>query len=891
MCNITDIQHQFKDNHRQFSSSRTATLTGNGNCDNSHPIMADKAGGKKKEREKRIREERARRVRWAEAENHHGLAAMHYRSGNFAEARRCLQKALMVHPNHLASHKLLAQIALDEKNLPEAVRIFRVIVKNWPEEIFAWYFLGAVLMELREYAEAGEAFHAFLAASGGRQSEATVKAYRKNARSAIREADRIGKQQTSIPPFPSSPANETTDLFQPQPPPSRGKAVRVRGTGNRAGAARKTSAESLPSGRAAAPLGKPYSPPAKTVTPFGKPEPPPGKSAAPQGMAATPPEQPAAAPETPLFDLSAFADPARRAGKPAVRFTFINEPLFAEMNLSGGGDPRAWELWIEYHRIRLIREFDELLCLGHLRNIDHYWYQIETVSQVLRRFGGRVLLADEVGLGKTIEAGMVLKEYLLRGMVRKLLILTPPSLVSQWREELETKFGMDFITTEDPSYREGAEDFWRRHDRIIASLHTAKSRKNIDTITAIDYDLVIVDEAHGLRNKRTVSYRLVNAIRKKFILLLSATPVQNNLLELYNLITLLKPGLLSTEAAFKKEYVKRGSLRTPNHPDKLHRLLREVMIRNTRSLVDVKLPKRFATTLYVSPLPHEKAQYEQASRFCRDFGAAREHASLWTVQNLQMAAGSSPLALRESVLHLLEKNEGITTAEAGRLRDLAESLRGGEASSKGVQLLQLLKAREDKKIVFVKYLKTLEYLEGLLSSAGVPFAVFSGGITGPQKDQAIARFREEVPVLLSTETGGEGRNLQFCNTLINYDIPWNPMRLEQRIGRLHRIGQRRDVFVFNLCLAGSIEDHMMRILDEKIHMFELVVGEIDTILGNLDSERDFGSVILDLWVREADEAKRRASFERFGEEIIEARKIYEKTRALDNALFGEDYEA
>jgi len=853
--------------------------------------MADQAGGKKKEREKRIREERVRRLRRAEAENHHSFAVMHYRSGNFAEARRCLQKALMVHPNHLAAHQLLAQIALDENNLPEAVRIFRVIVKNWPEEIVACYFLGVLLMDLRKYDEAREAFQAFLAASGGRRSEATVKAYRRNARSAIREADRIGKQQTFAPPPPSSPANETADLFQLQPTPVREKAVRGRGTGNLTGAARTASTKSLPPERRAAPLRKPDPPSAKPVAPLGKPEPPLGKSIAPPELPATPPEQPAAAvPETSLFDLSAFADPARRAGKPAVRFTFINEPLFAEMNRSGGGNHRAWQLWVEYHSIRLIREFDELLCLGHLRNIDQYWYQIETVSQVLRRFGGRVLLADEVGLGKTIEAGMVLKEYLLRGMVRKLLVLTPPSLVSQWREELETKFGVDFVTTEDPSYREGAEDFWLRHDRIIASLHTAKSRKNIDTITSIDYDLVIVDEAHGLRNKRTVSYRLVNAIRKKFILLLSATPVQNNLLELYNLITLLKPGLLSTEAAFKKEYVKRGSLRTPNHPDKLRRLLREVMIRNTRSLVDVKLPKRFATTLYVPPLPHEKEQYEQASRFCRDFGAARGQSSLWTVQNLQMAAGSSPLALRESVLHLLERNGGITTAEAGRLRDLAERLRGGGGTSKGAQLLQLLKAREDKKMVFVKYLKTLEYLEGLLGSAGVPFAVFSGGMTGPQKDQAIARFREEVPVLLSTETGGEGRNLQFCNTLINYDIPWNPMRLEQRIGRLHRIGQRRDVFVFNLCLAGSIEDHMMRILDEKIHMFELVVGEIDTILGNLDSEREFGSVILDLWIREADEAKRRASFERFGEEIIEARKIYEKTRALDNALFGEDYE-
>ncbi|MBA4396858.1 MAG: helicase SNF2 [Syntrophus sp. (in: bacteria)] len=560
------------------------------------------------------------------------------------------------------------------------------------------------------------------------------------------------------------------------------------------------------------------------------------------------------------------------------------------MDRSGDGDPRAWQLWMEYHRIRLIREFDELLCLSHLRNIDKYWYQVETVSQVLRRYGGRVLLADEVGLGKTVEAGMVMKEYLLRGMIRKILILTPPSLVSQWQEELETKFGIACVTTDGASYREGAEEFWQSHDRIIASIHTAKSRKNFETIAAIDYDLVVVDEAHGLRNKRTASHRLVNAVRKKFILLLSATPVQNNLLELYNLITLLKPGLLSTEAEFKKEYIKRGNLRTPNQPDKLRRLLREVMIRNTRSLVDVKLPKRFATTLYIEPLPQEREQYEEASRFCRDFCAVRGQTSLWTVQNLQMAAGSSPFALRQSVVHLLEKNEGITTVEAGRLRNLVERLRGGDGTSKGAQLLQLLQVREEKIIVFVKYVRTLEYLEELLGAAGVSFAVFSGGMTGPQKDQAIARFRGEVPVLLSTETGGEGRNLQFCNTLINYDIPWNPMRLEQRIGRLHRIGQQRDVYVFNFCLAGSIEDHMMRILDDKIHMFELVVGEIDTILGNLDSDRDFGSVILDLWVRGDDEAQRRVSFERFGEEIVAARKAYEKTRVLDSMLFGEDYE-
>ena len=153
--------------------------------------------------------------------------------------------------------------------------------------------------------------------------------------------------------------------------------------------------------------------------------------------------------------------------------------------------------------------------------------------------------------------------------------------------------------------------------------------------------------------------------------------------------------------------------------------------------------------------------------------------------------------------------------------------------------------------------------------AGVPLAVSAR--SPPEEGRAIDRFREES-VLLSTETGGEGRNIQFCNTLINYDIPLESHAPRTADRRLHRIGQQRDVFVFNLCLAGSIEDHMMRILDDKIHMFELVIREIDTILGNLDSEREFGSIISRCRSRKPSRAKRRASFERFGEEIIEARR-------------------
>ncbi|MBU2054768.1 MAG: DEAD/DEAH box helicase, partial [Proteobacteria bacterium] len=176
-----------------------------------------------------------------------------------------------------------------------------------------------------------------------------------------------------------------------------------------------------------------------------------------------------------------------------------------------------------------------------MNDVDRYWYQIETVKKVLKRFHGRVLLGDEVGLGKTIEAGMLIKEYLLRGMVRNVLILAPASLVSQWQEEMEMKFGIPFLSTDSPDFAKNPETFWKQRF-LIASLGTAKSERNTPLVLKQFYDLVVVDEAHHLRNRTTKAWKLVNQLQKRFIFLLTATPIQNNLIELFNLITLLKPG-------------------------------------------------------------------------------------------------------------------------------------------------------------------------------------------------------------------------------------------------------------------------------------------------------------------------------------------------------------
>src|SRR5271170_7543905 len=273
-----------------------------------------------------------------------------------------------------------------------------------------------------------------------------------------------------------------------------------------------------------------------------KPAPPPTRSKIP------PPPKPATPP--PPRPIRPAPPPAI----PALEQIRVDIPLVVESNLQpmlAAATDRAeaeggwFALRERLARLGLAEGFDELLCVPHLRGIETFWHQTETVRKVLKQFRGRVLLADEVGLGKTVEAGMVLKEYLLRGMVERVLVLVPASLVGQWREELETKFDIPCVTTHDPLLREDPERFWAA-PRIVASLALARRREHADRLLAQSFDLVIVDEAHHLRDRASQSYKLVDSLTKRFLLLLSATPVQNNLIELYNLLTLLKPGIFKT---------------------------------------------------------------------------------------------------------------------------------------------------------------------------------------------------------------------------------------------------------------------------------------------------------------------------------------------------------
>jgi len=404
-----------------------------------------------------------------------------------------------------------------------------------------------------------------------------------------------------------------------------------------------------------------------------------------------------------------------------------------------------------------------------------------------------------------------------------------------------------------------------------------------------EYDLVIVDEAHHLKNRNTLNWKLVNSLKKRFLLMLTATPVENNLMELYNLITLLKPGQLKTASAFRNEFMTRGDPTGPQNRDRLKELLSQVMIRNTRALAKIEIPPRFAQTIRVKPGRNEITLYNRITDLVHHINETDRNGNKLLLKNLLAEAGSSPMAVELSLQRLLAKRDFLWDHEQ-EIRAIHNLCRTMGDTEKNKALLNLIRSTGEKKIVFVKYLGTLDHLSTFLSWNDIPHAVFHGRMNNQRKDEAIRSFREEKDILITSEIGGEGRNLQFCHQMINYDLPWNPMKIEQRIGRIHRLGQQNEVMIYNLCAAESIEDYILDILDRKINMFEMVIGEIDMILGRIRDEKDFSDRVYDIWANSLSEKDRQQGFDQLAARLQRTKAQYEKTRELDEKLFGINYE-
>ncbi|MWC29311.1 DEAD/DEAH box helicase [Paenibacillus sp. MMS18-CY102] len=504
------------------------------------------------------------------------------------------------------------------------------------------------------------------------------------------------------------------------------------------------------------------------------------------------------------------------------------DELQSRLNRNGPWDNwPLYQLAVEAEQAKQVTSFDELRCLRCLPSLEPMAHQISTASKVLHEMGGRAILADEVGLGKTIEAGLVLKEYMMRGLVKRALILVPASLVLQWVRELNQKFGI-------PAVAQKKEHTWAC-DVVVASMDTAKRDPHREKLMAQEYDILIIDEAHKLKNKKTTNYQFVTQLNKKYCLLLTATPVQNDLDELYNLITLLKPGQLGGQSEFAANFV--VDKRLPKNEGQLQEALSAVMIRNRRGDGDIQFTKRIVRNIPLALSPEEKALYDGVTAFVRErvVETVADMASMLSLVTLQREVCSSRDAVFLTLVNLFKK-----TAEDSPLRAkiwaLVEVIRSITSNTKAEKAMELIREIDDKVIIFTEYRATQEYLLQYFRSHGLQAVPYRGGMNRGKKDWMMDLFRGRAQVLIATEAGGEGINLQFCHHMINFDLPWNPMRVEQRIGRVHRLGQKHDVRIYNLCTLGTIEEHIVNLLHEKINLFELVIGELDHILERFEKQ-------------------------------------------------------
>lgn len=593
-------------------------------------------------------------------------------------------------------------------------------------------------------------------------------------------------------------------------------------------------------------------------------------------------------------------------------------------------------------------QHDELSTLGNSR-VELKPHQVGVVHRVANAYPHRFILADEVGLGKTIEAGLLIRELLARGTVRRVLILTPSGLVGQWQHEIKTKFNLSFSLYNGDSIRwlqneHPNENPWTLKDTVIASTtYASYDPQRWKEIADAGWDMIVVDEAHHVRRTRqaatrtqsTKLYRLVSQLsdpeltRAQSMLLLTATPMQLDPYELYSLIELLDPALFPTEQDFTNhrrslrglnetvEKIKRwptlsetdkaAALEAAEHwlgadADELrdradHRLgdfvdelegqhrLSRVMVRNRKRVVGGFMP-RVAAIWEVHLTEQEREAHDAVERYLMT-GYARSkvtqnNALGFLMSTFQKMNASSSNALRRSLERRIEKLESVTAEqhretiieeaafdeklgadaldslmaervdldwqEVKELEQLVELLEAIAIDSKTKVLLANLAEiaeREDdpKVIIFTQFRDTQDYLAQHLA-ARWHVHLFHGGLKPREKDAAVADFRDGSGprVLITTEAGGEGRNFQFCHILINYDLPWNPMRVEQRIGRIDRIGQPKPVKIFNFATVGSIEERVVEVLTNRIGVFQETIGGLDPILGNV--ERDLQKIFM-----------------------------------------------
>lgn len=412
-----------------------------------------------------------------------------------------------------------------------------------------------------------------------------------------------------------------------------------------------------------------------------------------------------------------------------------------------------FEKRIESEKLVLQRGFNKLLCLSEIEIEPKPW-QIETAIKTLRDMRGNAILADEVGLGKTIEAGLIMKELLERGLITKILILVPAPLLDQWKEEMKTKFNLEFVDFKERN--------WSKHNLIISSMpYASRSKTRREQLQTTKFDLLVVDEAHSLKNHRTATYKFVYGISRKNTILMSATPIQNDLKELYNLINILRPGHFKSRKLFAEEYI--SDRFRPKNINKLKRFISEVMIRHKRSNTLVELPRRNVYNIEIDLTPNEREFYYEVIQLCKIlyekevFGALDEMGkTVLTLVGLLKQNCSSP----QAVIKYLEKNTLPKLTDKDDEKYCKKVIENGKkigVPKKAQILIEKIKSSKEQCIVYTEFLETVDMLKNQLEKEGIKVVPYHGSLSSKQKTQAIKDFKEgKYQVLLATESGGQG---------------------------------------------------------------------------------------------------------------------------------------
>jgi len=595
------------------------------------------------------------------------------------------------------------------------------------------------------------------------------------------------------------------------------------------------------------------------------------------------------------------------------------------------------------------------------------------------------ILADEVGLGKTIEAGLIVSQ-LWAERKRHILVIAPTILRKQWAQELAEKFFLPSVILDSREFnaRQKAgqvNPFLCDNHIAIISYQFARSKEA--ELTAVPWDLVIVDEAHRLRNVYKASNKISNAIKKavsnRSILLLTATPLQNSLLELYGLVSFIDEHLFGDLKAFRARYM-RGAVEG-RQLEELRQRLRPICQRTLRRQVTeyVRFTNRIPITQDFTPTAEEQKLYDQVSAYLqreklnalptgqrklmtlvlRKLLASSTYAIAGTLevlaQRLEAMLANVTAELGESIEGDFESfdemaeewtetdqpEETDETTEEDEIKAELNELKsyGALAASivindKGNKLLQALEqgfaklaelGAQSKAVIFTESRRTQAYLFKLLNRDGYEGRVLTingtntddnsgqiyrawverhkgepvvtGNKTVDLRAAIVEHFRDHANILIATEAAAEGVNLQFCSLVVNYDLPWNPQRIEQRIGRCHRYGQKHDVVVINfLNRRNAADQRVFELLSEKFQLFHGVFGSSDEVLGALESGVDFERRIAEIYqscrspeaidstfkllraeledqIKARMEDTRRALFEHFDEEVHQRLKV------------------